>query len=64
MAREPSPEERSVERCLGEGGEREEWVVARRRERVARWESMAAFPCEALSFIAPIRSLSFAIMIL
>lgn len=60
VAREPSPKERRVESCLGVGGVKESWLVARRRQRVARFESKAALPCEALSFITPMRSLSLA----
>jgi len=44
VARDTSPAVRSVERCLEVGGVKESWLVARRRERVARWERMAALP--------------------
>jgi len=63
VARDPSPTVRSVERCLEVGGVKESWLVARRRERVARWERTAAFPCEALSLMMPMRSLSLVILI-
>lgn len=62
VAREPSQEERREERWVWEGGVKESWVVARRRERVVRLERMAALPCEALSLIMPISSFSFVIV--
>ena len=62
VAREPSPEERSVWRCFWVGGVKESWLVARRRESVVRWESNAALLCEALSLIMPISSVSLVIL--
>lgn len=59
VAREPSPEERRVVRCLCAGGAKESWVVARKRERVFRFDKIAALLCEALSFIIPITSFIF-----
>lgn len=59
VAREPSPEERRVVRCLCGGGAKESWVVARKRERVLRFDKTAALLCDALSFIFSITSFSF-----
>lgn len=61
VAHEEWPEERRAERILGEGGEREWRVVARRRARVRGWERKSALPWEAMSLIMAIRfrSLSF-----
>lgn len=59
VAREPSPEERRVKRCLCFGGLKESCVVARRRKRVLRFDKIAALLCDALSFINPITSFSF-----
>jgi len=59
VAREPSPEERRVVRCLCFAGLKESCVVARRRKRVLRFDKIAALLCDALSFIIPITSFSF-----
>lgn len=56
VAREPSAEEMSVERCLGVGGEKVSWLVTRKRNSFVGFESNAALLCEALSLIIPIIS--------
>lgn len=50
-----------MESCFEVGGVKESWLVARKREKVARLESNAALLCDALSLSMPIRSVSFVI---
>lgn len=62
VARELSPRDKRTDTWWPSGGVDGVWLVARRtarwRERLLGLEMKAALDCEALSLMAPIRSLS------
>lgn len=66
VERELSPRASRAEMCRSSGGVEGKWAVtrrtARRREVVSGVETKAALDAEALSLIAPMRSLNFVIL--